>query len=144
MNLEYDIHPSILVLIVETNPSVWNLRNQFLVEPDELIGQLALFCQSYSLTHRSNQLVVIASKSKESVVIYPTTVSVSSSLSSTTTPTTTAEQPDKKVPVNHTLQSTIASGLCSCIAEPPKSESTNTVNDSTIAQALSMALCCEY
>lgn len=70
-----DTDPSILTLIIDTNPMAWKLRRQFgsekLLDYNDLVSQLIIFCHSYALMNRSNRIVVIANHPTESVVIYP-------------------------------------------------------------------------
>lgn len=70
-----DTDPSMLALIIDTNPMAWKLRRQFgsekLLDYNELVSQLIIFCHSYALMNRSNRIVVIANHPTESVVIYP-------------------------------------------------------------------------
>ena len=146
-----DLRPSFLALIVETHPGSWKHRSQYgtdnMIEANELIAQITFFCHSYALMHRSNRILVIANHPNDSVAIFPRRNSTSTSTSD-----------DDFIPVCHTLQSAVSEGLRTYMSEDlsegngddSSSSSSSSSNkrkaaametDSSLSQALSMALC---
>lgn len=153
-----DNDPSILTIIVDTNPLGWKLRRQFgsdtMVEYNHLVAQLIIFCHSYTLMNRANRIVVIANHPTESIVIYPRRTGQSLQGMDTND-----MKNDDFVPFCHTLQSVLSKGLLSCAGDDIELQSMKTGGDasnisatkttskdsvegnSSLAQALSMALC---
>ena len=151
-----DNDPSILTLIVDTNPLAWKLRRQFgtesMIDINELIAQLIIYCHAYALLHRSNRIIVIANHPAESVVIYPRR---KSNQTAGQNGTDGSVNRDDFVPFCHTLQTVISTGLLACVRNDAESRSQNgsAENDknprteisgegsSSLAQALSISLC---
>ena len=140
-----DIRPSFLALIVETHPGSWKHRSQYgtdnMIEANELIAQITFFCHSYALMHRSNRILVIANHPNDSVALYPRR-----------NPHSTTD--DDFIPVCHTLQSAVSAGLRKYMSEEEvveengngsssssKRKAAAMETDSSLSQALSMALC---
>ena len=142
-----DLRPSFLALIVETHPGSWKHRSQYgtdnMIEANELIAQITFFCHSYALMHRSNRILVIANHPNDSVAIFPRR-NHNSTID------------DDFIPVCHTLQSAVSAGLRQYMSEElvegngDDSSSSSSSNkrkaaametDSSLSQALSMALC---
>jgi transcription initiation factor TFIIH subunit 3 len=141
-----DSDPSILTIIVDTNPLAWKLRGQFgsdnMIDVNEFISQLILFCHCYALLHRSNRIVVIANHPSESTVVYPRRGEDE------------GLKRDDLIPTCHNLQSVLSKGLLeavqgieSTLLNPSSSDDGNRrVTDSSdkgssLAQSLSVALC---
>jgi Transcription factor Tfb4 len=154
---ENDNDPSILTIIVDTNPLGWKLRRQFgsdnMVEYNHLVAQLIIFCHSYTLMNRSNRIVVIANHPTESIVLYPRRTG--QNLGGTNS---SDMKNDDFVPFCHTLQSVLSKGLLCCAGDDTELQSLKSSGDtcnvtgknnskdsvegnSSLAQALSMALC---
>jgi hypothetical protein len=138
-----DSDPSILTIIVDTNPLAWKLRGQFgpdnMIDINELVSQLIVFCHCYTLLHRSNRIVVIANHPSGSIVVYPRRGEEE------------GLKRDDPIPTCHNLQSVLSKGLLEAVQEiesnPSSSDNDNTrVTDSSdrgssLAQSLSVALC---
>lgn len=154
---ENDNDPSILTIIVDTNPLGWKLRRQFgsdnMVEYNHLVAQLIIFCHSYTLMNRSNRIIVIANHPTESIVLYPRRTG--QNLRGTNS---NDMKNDDFVPFCHNLQSVLSKGLLCCAGDDAELQSLKTSGDtcndtgknnskdsvegnSSLAQALSMALC---
>lgn len=80
LNLLESTDPNLLTLIIDTNTCAWQdhhkkyISNDLKLNFENLIKSLAFLLQSYLLTQRNNQLVVIsADDNGHSEVIYPTT-----------------------------------------------------------------------
>ena len=144
-----DNDASILTLIVDTNPLAWKLRHQFgtenMIDINDLIAQLIIFCHSYALMHRSNRIVVIANHPAESVILYPRRKGYRSEGSSGIDATR-----DDFVPFAHTLQTVMAKGLLDCVRNDAEvrgqgsacaQNRVHTEETSSLAQALSISLC---
>ena len=154
---ENDNDPSILTIIVDTNPLGWKLRRQFgsdnMVEYNHLVAQLIIFCHSYTLMNRSNRIVVIANHPTESIVLYPRRTGQNFGGTNSND-----MKNDDFVPFCHTLQSVLSKGFLCCSGDETelqclkssgdtcnvtgKNNSKDSVEgNSSLAQALSMALC---
>ena len=150
-----DNDPSILTLIVDTNPLAWKLRRQFgtenMIDINELIAQLVIYCHAYALLHRSNRIIVIANHPAESVVIYPRRKSHQMNGHSGTD---AGMNRDDFIPFCHTLQTVISKGLLDCVRNDAEFRSHSAETDgrvisrevsgegtSSLAQALSISLC---
>jgi hypothetical protein len=141
-----DSDPSILTIIVDTNPLAWKLRGQFgpdnMIDINELVSQLIVFCHCYALLHRSNRIVVIANHPSESTVVYPRRGEEE------------GLKRDDLIPTCHNLQSVLSKGLLEAVQgiesnllNPSSSDNSNrrvtdsSDRDSCLAQSLSIALC---
>lgn len=155
---EDDDSPSILTLIIDTNPIAWRLRRQFgtekMVQYNNLVAQLIIFCHSYALMNRSNRIVVIANHSSESVVLYP-----SSKHSNQEKDLASDSNARNFIPFCHLLHSVLSEGLLESVndtldqsgpsvtTDPSKTSVSNghvkkpIEGMSSLAQALSLALC---
>ena len=147
-----DNDPSILTLIVDTNPVAWKLRRQFgtesMIDINDLIAQLIVFCHSYALMHRANRIVVIANHPTESIVLYPRRKGDQNEDSSASD-----SKKDDFIPFSHTLQAVLSKGLLQCVRDDDgirnqksTDESRSHLKDvsegsSSLAQALSISLC---
>lgn len=151
---EDDDSPSILTLIIDTNPIAWRLRRQFgmekMIQYNDLVAQLIIFCHSYALMNRSNRIVVIANHPSESVVLYPSNQAKDVSSDSNTR---------NFIPFCHLLHSVLSEGLLNSVTDAPDLTGTSVNIDSSklvvsnghvkkssegassLAQALSLALC---
>lgn len=160
-----DIHPSLLITIVDCNPIAWQLRRKntptpssssspFLVPFNDFLRTFIIFLNAYVLMHRRNQLVVISSQQRGSNVIYPRRIGpTSSSKDESTNSSGLANADDSFVPVMHTLPSIIASKLIDAVSDStftsaPSLPSSSTssagatqLKTSSLSQALSTALC---
>jgi transcription initiation factor TFIIH subunit 3 len=169
--MDDDVHPSLLALIVEANPASWRQLTRYgtaenLVDGNELVAQITLFCHSYALMHRSNRILVIANHPNESVVVYPRRQGAtggSGSSGSSSSRMGTAPADDDFVPACHTLQKVVAAGLryymseesvsgaeessggkrkaAAAASSSSSSSSSSSEPGSSLSQALSTALC---
>jgi Transcription factor Tfb4 len=133
-----DRNPSILVVIVEANPFAMKLLLQqpigdSVIDGNDFIGILSLVCHSYSLMNRLNRIAVIANHISEATVLYPRRCKRDSNGGLAN---------DDYIPVSHVLQSTVSHGLREYLAQEPVGL-TECDAISSLAQALSMALCGE-
>lgn len=144
-----DSDPSILALIVDANPLAWKLRQQFgtenMIDINDLIAHLIVFCHSYTLMHRSNRIIVIANHPAESKVIYPRSKVCRSEGNSCNDASR-----DDFVPFSHTLQSVLVKGLLDCVRDDAEFKGQGSASGSnkgqmegtsSLAQALSISLC---
>jgi Transcription factor Tfb4 len=145
-----DNDPSILTLIVDTNPLAWKLRRQFgtdsMIDINDLIVQLLIFCHAYALMHRSNRIIVIANHPTESIVLYPRRKGDRNEENL---------ENDDFIPSAHTLQTILSKGLLRCVNDDAESRNEKIVGESSLrsrakevsegssslAQALSISLC---
>lgn len=124
--------PSLLCLIVDCDADSWKQQHDSCAETqinfDELVSNVALFCNGYSITHRQNRLLLIACGKQIShgcKVVYPR---ISAN--------------DDFVPIVQTLTPIIISGLLDTQQQrleqqrPPKDS-----HSCFISQALATALC---
>jgi Transcription factor Tfb4 len=155
---EDDDSPSILTLIIDTNPIAWKLRRQFgtekMIQYNDLVAQLIIFCHAYALMNRSNRIVVIANHPSESVVLYP-----SNKHSNQAKDISSDSNTRNFIPFCHLLHSVLSEGLLNSVNDAPDQtgasintdSSKTTVSNghvkkssegaSSLAQALSLALC---
>ena len=154
-----DTDPSMLALIIDTNPMAWKLRRQFgsekLLDYNDLVSQLIIFCHSYALMNRSNRIVVIANHPTESVVIYPKKVGRQPDGNRSS-----ESKSDEFILSCNTLHSVLAKVLLECVADQSENLSLKTAaenpcvqstdkhqprkafeSSSSLAQSLSIALC---
>ena len=155
---EDDDSPSILTLIIDTNPIAWKLRRQFgtekMIQYNNLVAQLIIFCHSYALMNRSNRIVVIANHPSESVVLYPSNVH-----SNHERDPLNDSNARNFIPFCHLLHSVLSEGLLNSVNDTLDHGGQSFNNDaskssvsnghvkktiegsSSLAQALSLSLC---
>lgn len=115
--------PSLLVLIIDTNPLYWSTSS---FPFKSLLESVLLFINSYLLLHRRNRLVVIASHHNKSKILFPTSSSVDT--------TGSAEQFGK-------VDTQIVDELQKLVTETPDVVDKS---KSSIASAISRGLCCTF
>jgi hypothetical protein len=144
--------PSLLAIIVDTDPISWQLRGQFGAETalnfSDAISQVIVFCNAYALLHRSNRILVIANNPKKTVLIYPKRCD-EKEIGQQDVQRKHSTSEDNLIPIVHKMQSLITHGLLESIAETKDlnhspaiaKELNNIERKSSLAQSFSLALC---
>jgi len=137
-----DANPSFLALIVDADPDAWRIRGNTCLEGQinyqEMVSAVILFCNSYTLMHRQNRLLVLASRPSGSVVIYPRRTVAEGEDSS-------SDINDEFVPLGHALPGILSAGLLKAVEPDPSSSSSSSSSSAlggqSISQSFSKALC---
>lgn len=130
-----DFDPSLLVVIVDTDPHLWKERTMYGSEKEiglnDFLRCLAIFCNSHALLHRKNRLIVLANHSYSVKTVFPCSMSGD------------AVGYEVFIPKLHELSHQIVERVSelAILKQDHDVNQENTNRTSSIANALSIALC---
>lgn len=141
--MSHDASPSLLVLVIDTDPILWHYRSLYLSDDrtillQDFIKSLCIFCSAYSLVHRGNKLVILGNHRDLVHQIFPSSHDGRS-------------DGDDFIPSLHTLSSTITENILSSSGYNEFDKTSydfgnyenfpDTTSKSSLANVLSMTLC---